>query len=110
MVGDLKLTYVYPEYTRLGQRVIPNSDGNLSAIAGTEVRFQARAIVKAARAELVKGNKEKIVLKLGPRGRSVSGKLTLLKPGTYRFRLFDAHTGQKAARESRSTYLLQIFR
>ena len=43
LVGDITLRYVFPEYTGLDPREVPNSDGTIIAPPGTEVQIRARS-------------------------------------------------------------------
>ena len=42
VVGDISLRYVYPAYTGLEPRSVPNSDGTIIALPGTAVTVRAR--------------------------------------------------------------------
>lgn len=44
LVGDLRLTLVYPPYTKLGARDIPGSSGQVLALPGTTVHLEAHAL------------------------------------------------------------------
>ncbi|MCK5329349.1 MAG: hypothetical protein KAR36_12135, partial [Candidatus Latescibacteria bacterium] len=43
MVQRLRLTYEFPTYTRLGVQIAPEGEGDIRALVGTNVRFEATA-------------------------------------------------------------------
>jgi predicted nucleic acid-binding Zn-ribbon protein len=55
LIGDVRVTYVYPEYTRLPKRVVEGSTGDIVALKGTEVEIETRLLRSARQALLLLG-------------------------------------------------------
>ncbi len=55
LVGDVRITYIYPPYTGLPQRVVEGSTGDVIAPRGTQVRIQMRPLRSARKALLLLG-------------------------------------------------------
>lgn len=87
VTGEVELTYVYPAYTRLSEKTVPSTNGEISAPRGTEVRLRTRADRDLAKAFVVMGDS---ALPLEVKGRDLAGRLVVQKPGSYRFRFLDA--------------------
>ncbi len=87
VTGEVELTYVYPAYTRLAEKTVPSTNGEISAPRGTEVRLKTRADRDLAKAFAVVGD---ATLPLEVKGRDLLGKLLVQKPGSYRFHFLDA--------------------
>ncbi len=88
VTGDVELTYVYPAHTRLPSRTQPNTNGEISAPKGTQVRLRTRADRDVEKAfALVGGAALPLEVK---DGRDLSGTLLVESPGSYRFRLVGA--------------------
>lgn len=85
VVGDLKVTYRYPDYLNKPPRTIHNSDGSLSALKGTKAELEARALFAIKKAAIHLNNKTFIPLKVGKDKRQMLGSLDLLQAGFYRF-------------------------
>jgi hypothetical protein len=86
ITGEVELTYLYPAHTRLAPKTVPNTNGEISAPRGTQVRLRTRADRDLARAEAVLGDS---ALPLEVKGRDLEGQLLVQKPGSYRFRFRD---------------------
>ncbi len=101
IVGEVRISYVYPGYSGLPPRVIDGSTGDIVAVKGTHVRLSTRALRPAARAMLLLGD-------AGERGEIpavvqdgvITAELTLQESGSYRFWL--APTFGRPVREARS--------
>ncbi len=88
VTGELRLTYRYPAYTRLPDKEVTSSSGELSAPRGTQVRLSTRADREVARALIASGE---ATFQLEVAGlRDLSGTLLIDRAGSYRFRYFDA--------------------
>ena len=55
LVGDLRVTYDYPAYTKLPRQTIEGSTGDLHALKGTRVRLEMRPLQAARKALLLLG-------------------------------------------------------
>ncbi len=53
LIGDINLTFRYPDYTGLGERTIQNSTGDIEVLRGAEIQFEAVALEPVNKAELV---------------------------------------------------------
>jgi hypothetical protein len=92
IVGDITLRYLFPAYTGLDSKEVPNSDGTIIAPSGTLVQVTARtARTFDAAAIEIEGEVPIDVALEG--GRAVSGSLTVESTSTWRFILFE---GDKA--------------
>src|SRR6266852_3160145 len=90
IVGDLTITYLYPQYTGLPARTEEGTAGDLRAPRGTEAHITARADRDLAEAAAVVNGKPVKLLAQGPGRRQLSGSLTLTQPGRWSFRFLDA--------------------
>ena len=81
IVGDLSITYLYPQYTGLPPRTEEGTAGDLRGPRGTEVRVAARADRDLAEAAAVVNGQPVKLLAQGPGHRQLSGTLTLSQPG-----------------------------
>ena len=90
IVGDLTITYLYPQYTGLPARTEEGTAGDLRAPRGTEAHITARADRDLAEAVAVMNGKPIKLLAQGPGRRQLSGSLTLAQPGRWSFRFLDA--------------------
>ncbi len=87
VTGEIELTYTYPAYTRLDPRTVPNTNGEISAPRGTQVRMRTRADRDLAQAFAVVGDNALPLEVSG--GRDLSGTVLVDKPGGYHFRFLD---------------------
>ncbi len=95
ITGDVELTYRYPAYTGLAERVVTGTSGEISAPPGTVVHLKSRADRDVARAELLVNGKR---LPLETHGaRELEGSLVVDKPGSYAF-VFQTSGGKEVAR------------
>ncbi|MFL5322132.1 MAG: DUF4175 family protein [Myxococcaceae bacterium] len=94
ITGDVELTLNYPAYTGFAQRVLPGTNGDVSAPAGTRVQLKTRADRKVGRAELVLEGAT-VPLKVDNE-RDLSGEFVVQKTGSYKFRFFSSHDRQLA--------------
>jgi len=89
LVGDLRLTYRYPKHTGRAPRVVVSSTGDILAPQGTLVEVSATALMPVTAANLrlrLRGRpptRQALVVKQS----TVSGRLTVVGEGTYRFEL-----------------------
>ncbi len=56
LIGDVRLTYVYPPYTGLPQRIVDGSTGDVVGVKGTKVVLETQLLRKARKALLLLGN------------------------------------------------------
>jgi hypothetical protein len=56
LIGDVRLTYVYPSYTGLPRRVVEGSTGDIVGLKGTQVLLETRALHSARQALLLLGD------------------------------------------------------
>ena len=90
IVGDLTITYLYPQYTGLPARTEEGTAGDLRAPRGTEAHIAGRADRDLSEAVAVVNGKPVKLLAQGPGRRQLSGSLTLTQPGRWSFRFLDA--------------------
>src|SRR5438477_2118556 len=90
IVGDLTITYLYPQYTGLPARTEEGTGGDLRAPRATQVHLAARADRDLAEAIAVVNSSPIKLLAQGPGRRQLSGSLTLTQPGRWSFRFLDA--------------------
>ncbi|HWV39915.1 MAG TPA: hypothetical protein VN033_15705, partial [Vulgatibacter sp.] len=87
ITGDITLTYHYPRYTKLPQKTIEGTNGEISALRGTEVHLETRSDREVARAYVEVGGAALPLQVEG--GRRLSGSLQVQGSGTYSFRFED---------------------
>lgn len=86
ITGDVELTYRYPAYTGLLERVIPGTAGEISAPKGTVVHLKTHADREVTRADVVlEGNRIPLQVQ---NGRDLEGQFIVEKTGSYQFRFF----------------------
>ncbi|MAY82139.1 MAG: hypothetical protein CL930_15335 [Deltaproteobacteria bacterium] len=88
IVGDITLRYLYPTYTGLEPKEVPNSDGTIHAPPGTVVRIRARTArpFDGAGVQVDEGDPVDALLNAG---RDITAEITVQQSGTWRFLLFD---------------------
>jgi hypothetical protein len=83
-VGDIVLRYVYPDYTGLSPREVPNSTGDAHAPPGTVVYVRARSADPVEAAAIVAYGEPALEAVLSEEGRVVAGNFTVaVEPGTW---------------------------
>ncbi len=87
-VENLALTFNYPAYTGLKNRVIDPSDGKVQVLPGTEVEVSARSNLPAADAELVLNGRDHFSMRVTEE-TTVKGRFIVREKGFYQFRLKD---------------------
>ncbi len=87
ITGDVTLTYRYPAYTGLSPRTVEGTSGELSALAGTEVKLETRADRDVETAELDVNGQRVPLKRTGT--RALEGTVVLSKPGQYHFLFLD---------------------
>ncbi len=95
ITGDVELTYRYPAYTGLAERVVAGTSGDISAPPGTVVQLKSRADRDVERAELTVNGKALPLKVTG--ARELEGSLVVDKPGSYAF-IFQSERGRELAR------------
>jgi hypothetical protein len=90
LAADLRLTYHYPPYTGLPERVVESGDGSITAVVGTEVELWASADEEVRRALLVLDAADGAAATQTPMqvdGRRIGARFTVQKDGRYHFAL-----------------------
>ena len=59
LIGDVRLTYIYPAYTGLPPRVVEGSTGDVVALQGTQVTLETKLLRSARQALLLLGDRAK---------------------------------------------------
>ncbi len=93
-VVGLKLTFIYPHYTRLKTQVVDENDGNITAIAGTKVKIEAKANKRLEKAEIVFSDSSRKQAKI--QGNLAVGEIVVRKDDSYFIQLWD-ESGNKNA-------------
>lgn len=97
-VGDISLRYVYPPYTGLEDRVVPNSTGDVEAPVGTVVYLQVRTSSPVNTAALVVGELAPLEASLDEAHRLVSASFTVApSPSTWRVELAEGEAIRPSA-------------
>ncbi|MGB2805334.1 MAG: DUF4175 family protein [Candidatus Zixiibacteriota bacterium] len=91
-VVGLKLTFNYPRYTRLKTQVVDENDGNITAIAGTQVKIEARSNKELERGEIVFSDSTKQPTKI--KGNLATGEILVKKDDSYFIELRDKSGNQ----------------
>ena len=56
LIGEVRISYTYPAYTKLGKRVVEGSTGDIGAVKGTEVVLETTLLRSAREAMLLLGD------------------------------------------------------
>ncbi len=80
IVGDVNLTYAFPAYTGLSPQTVNGGNGEVSALKGTLVTFEAQAD-RDVRAAAIKIGDERMPLTVN--GRKLAGSFVIAQTGTY---------------------------
>ena len=91
LVGDISLRYIFPAYTGLDPREVPNSDGTIIAPPGTTVQIQAKTATPFQAAAVRVGDEEPIDAQLVD-GRELTASITVERSGTWTILLFQDKT------------------
>ncbi len=84
ITGDIELTYSYPAHTRLAQRTVSGTNGEIDVPAGTQVSLRTRADRPVTQAQLVVNGISQALAVSGE--RLLSGSFVVSRPGSYFFR------------------------
>jgi hypothetical protein len=85
LIGDVRLTYVYPAYTGLPRRVIEGSTGDVVGLKGTQVLLETKALRSARQALLLLGeNGEGGELPVKVTSGRLNASIMLRDSGSYR--------------------------
>jgi hypothetical protein len=103
LVGDVRVTYIYPAYTGLRPRTVEGSTGDLAAVTGTRAHIETRPLHPARHAALLLGEKGGREIPARLVGGKLTADLTLTEDGVYRFWLEPAFG--RATREHRAHHL-----
>jgi hypothetical protein len=85
LIGDVRISYTYPAYTKLPKRVVEGSTGDLVAVKGTAVVLETRLQRSASQALLLLGDQGEggeLPVKLS--SGKLTASLTLKDSGSYR--------------------------
>src|SRR5690606_17171597 len=83
-VGDIVIRYVYPEYTGLEPREVPNSTGDVHGPPGTRVEVSLRTAELAEAAALVAYDDPPLEATVDEEGRRIRGRFTIgSDPGSW---------------------------
>ncbi|MCW8129813.1 MAG: hypothetical protein KIS92_05610 [Planctomycetota bacterium] len=98
VLKELRLTYRYPEYTKLPPATVTGFDGAIDAYEGTQVDVAVVASSRLAKGTLhLSGGTD---VPMAANGNEASATLTLSKPGDYGIEAYDVH-GKKIPVERR---------
>jgi hypothetical protein len=86
-VQRLRLTYEFPSYTRLGVQIAPENEGDIRALVGTNVRFEASANKALRKAQWVMDDGR--VADAEVDGRTIRAELVIEQSGSYHIVLTD---------------------
>jgi hypothetical protein len=86
LIGDVRLTYIYPPYTGLPKRVVEGSTGDVVGLKGTKVLLETRTLRSARQALLLFGELGEVaeVPAMLEGDHGLSTLLTLKDSGIYR--------------------------
>jgi len=85
LIGDVRLTYIYPAYTGLPRRVIDGSTGDVVGLKGTQVVLETKALHSARQALLLLGDAgEGGEVPVSVSGGRLQASLQLRDSGSYR--------------------------
>ena len=88
LVGDISLRYVFPAYTGLEPKEVPNSDGTIIAPPGTTVQIHAKTATPFQAAAVQVNEFEPIDARLSG-GRDLTANITVEQSGTWKILLFE---------------------
>jgi len=80
-LADIKIEYKYPAYTKLASRVVNGSTGDVRAIKGTRVIFEATPLEPLAEGEIVIENH--LPSPVGWDGRRIKSEFAILSDGDF---------------------------
>jgi len=102
LVGDMRLTYTYPSYTKLAPRVIEGSDGRIETLPATQVLFEAVADEEIKDASLVLLNTSGKTIRTVPMTllgeRQLKAQLSVMESGRYYIALTTSQGDKKRGR------------
>ncbi|MBI5308606.1 MAG: hypothetical protein HZB37_09820 [Planctomycetes bacterium] len=90
IIGDIVISYRYPLYSELPQKVVYNTNGDLAALKGSEVKISAVSDRTLTSAGMLVNNSTKIPFTI-ENGRTMKGVFLMLEGGTYTFETTDAN-------------------
>jgi hypothetical protein len=79
--ADIKIEYKYPAYTKLPPEVVRGSTGDVKAIKGTHVIFEATTLKRSTKGELVTQNG--LAIPISSDGRKIKGEFTIFTNGDF---------------------------
>ncbi|MEL6184193.1 MAG: DUF4175 family protein [Myxococcota bacterium] len=93
-LGDIRITYAYPEYTKRRNRTVVSASGKIRAVPGTQVTIetstrralQAGVVVISHGAE---GDEDSQRIAVDVTGRRLRARFVITRAGRYRFELVD---------------------
>lgn len=88
IIGDIVISYRYPLYSELPQKAVYNTNGDLTALKGSEARISAVSGRALTVAGMIVNNSTKIPFTI-ENGRMLKGVFLMLEGGTYTFETTD---------------------
>jgi len=86
LVGDIALTFKYPQYTGIPPRTVVHSTGDVEGVKGTEVEIEAKPSSSVRDGRIVFDKGKEIPLKVQGDGR-LKGHFVVIEDDSYRFSL-----------------------
>lgn len=80
-LADIKIDYIYPAYTKLAPQVVKGSTGDVRAIKGTHVTFEATPLRSLTEGEIVLQNN--LTIPIGWDGKRIKGEFTILSDSNF---------------------------
>ncbi len=80
-LADIKIDYIYPAYTKLAPQVVKGSTGDVRAIKGTHVTFEATPLRSLTEGEIVIQNS--LTIPISWDGKRIKGEFTILSDGNF---------------------------
>ncbi|MCP4583009.1 MAG: hypothetical protein GY839_15480 [candidate division Zixibacteria bacterium] len=85
---EVSVTLNYPSYTGLGSQTLPNNDGSVTALKGTEVNFAGRLNKPSRAASLVFDNETRKAMNID--SDQIDGMFVLTESGSYHVEISDS--------------------
>ncbi|MEK6738553.1 MAG: hypothetical protein AABY74_07785, partial [Planctomycetota bacterium] len=90
IIGDIVISYRYPLYSEIPQKAVYNTNGDLTALKGSEARISAVSDRTLKSAGMIVNNSTKIPFTI-ENGRMMKGVFLMLEGGTYTFETTDTN-------------------
>ena len=86
-IRNVQLKVTYPRYSKLGSQFLDENVGDVSALKGSTIEFFVKSNKTVKGAEVVFDDGKKLPLQIS--GQEIAGKFTMMRSGSYHFRLVD---------------------